>query len=204
MTSRPVGRKQDLAEPTVPPVPGPAPAPAKRGFEPRAPQRERGVVRYRELLDALEVLLETHHPDDVGIYQIAEAAKAPPASTYHFFPTREAAFVALAGRHLDRFQQGMHTPVRASAFNSWLELLARDAHASAAIHGTQTAHHRPRWRLPVLLHLWPDRVFACQRRVPVLHVGQCRCAQRLWLHWQPAGDTPRQPADTRSARSWWW
>lgn len=104
---------------------------SRRASEPRVPRRERGIQRYRELLDALESLLETNHPDDVGIYQIAEKAKAPPASTYHFFPTKEAAFVALAGRHLNRFHMGLHVPVEASAFSSWLDLLAYDSIGSA-------------------------------------------------------------------------
>lgn len=102
----------------------------RRNSAPRAPRRERGVQRYGELLDALEVLLETNHPDDIGIYQIAEQAKAPPASTYHFFPTKEAAFVALAERHLRRFRLGMHLPVPAAALAGWLDLLAYDSRES--------------------------------------------------------------------------
>lgn len=102
----------------------------RRSLRPREPQRGRGVQRYGELLDALDRLLESNHPDDIGIYQIAEEANAPPASTYHFFPTKEAAFVALAARYLKQFRQGMRTPIRASAFASWLDLLAYDSRAS--------------------------------------------------------------------------
>lgn len=83
------------------------------------------------MLDALERLLATRHPDDVGIYQIAEEANAPTASAYHFFPTKDAAFVALAQRYLEWFQRGMHDAVEASAFAGWLELVARDSAASA-------------------------------------------------------------------------
>lgn len=111
---------------------GAAPLQARRTSEPRVPRHERGVQRYGELLDALERLLETNHPDDVGIYQIAKNAKAPPASTYHFFPTKEAAFVALAERYFNRFQAAMHVAVPASAFTSWLSLVAHDSRASAA------------------------------------------------------------------------
>lgn len=104
---------------------------AKRSSQPRAPRRERGVQRYRELLDALEKLLETNNPDDVGIYQIAEEAKAAPASTYHFFPTKEAAFTALAARYLQRFERSLYRAVPASAFDSWRALMAHDSRSSA-------------------------------------------------------------------------
>lgn len=104
---------------------------AKRSSDPRPPRREKGFQRYRELLDALERLLATRHPDDVGIYQIAEEANAPTASAYHFFPTKDAAFVALAQRYLEWFQRGMHDAVEASAFAGWLDLVARDSAASA-------------------------------------------------------------------------
>lgn len=104
---------------------------AKRSSNPREPRREKGFQRYRELLDALDELLKHNHPDDIGIYQIAEQANAPPASTYHFFPTKDAAFVALATRYLQRFMHGLRAPVAASAFDGWLDLIARDSRASA-------------------------------------------------------------------------
>ncbi|MBS0411221.1 MAG: TetR/AcrR family transcriptional regulator [Proteobacteria bacterium] len=120
MVSKPRNKRTEASAPMEP----------RRSSQPRAPRRERGVQRYRELIDALETLLETHHADDVGLYQIAEQAGARPASAYHFFPTREAAFFALAERYLGGFAQGLHRPVMAEAFTSWLDLLAYDSRKS--------------------------------------------------------------------------
>ncbi len=52
-------------------------------------------------------------PDDIGLYQIAEEAGVPPASTYHFFPTKDAAFLALAQRYLDGFVAASAEPIDA-------------------------------------------------------------------------------------------
>jgi AcrR family transcriptional regulator len=68
--------------------------------EPRRPSQRRSRLRYQMLLDATDVLLKAKETTEVGLYDIAGAAKVPPASVYHLFPTKEAAFVALAERYL--------------------------------------------------------------------------------------------------------
>lgn len=105
--------------------------PAKRGAarsrtDPRAPQRGRGVVRYEALLDATDELLQTQSTDDVGLYQIAERAGVPPASAYHFFPTKEAAFLGLAQRYLRGFSELTRRPVPAQALAGWQALMRWD------------------------------------------------------------------------------
>jgi AcrR family transcriptional regulator len=105
--------------------------PAKRGAarsrtDPRTPQRGRGVVRYEALLDATDELLQTQDTDDVGLYQIAERAGVPPASAYHFFPTKEAAFLGLAQRYLQGFSALTRRPVPAHALEGWQALFRWD------------------------------------------------------------------------------
>lgn len=94
--------------------------------EPRAPLRVRGMARYAAILDAAEELLRDVSPDDVGLYQIASAADVPPASVYHFFPTKEAVFVALAKRYIDGFHATAVLPIEAVRLKSWQDLIAID------------------------------------------------------------------------------
>lgn len=72
--------------------------PAKR-IVARQPQRKPGQVRFKKLLDALDQLLTKNNVQDIGLYQIAAQAKVPNASIYHFFPSTEAALLALAEVH---------------------------------------------------------------------------------------------------------
>lgn len=74
----------------------------RRSSKPRKPLQQRGRERYEILLDSTESLLAEHDASDVGLYDIAKHAKVAPASVYHFFPTKEAAFVALADRYLEQ------------------------------------------------------------------------------------------------------
>lgn len=93
---------------------------------PRRPSRGPGILRYASLLDATERLLTEQSPDDIGLYQIGEAAGAPMASVYHFFPTRDAAFLALAERYLDGFLALGLQPIEAAELRSWQDLVAID------------------------------------------------------------------------------
>ena len=99
---------------------------ALREVRPRAPSRGNGVLKYAALVDATEVLLHDKSPHAIGLYQIAEQAGVSPASVYHFFPTKEAAFLALAQKYLEGFWQLSHLPVEPAALKSWQTLMAWD------------------------------------------------------------------------------
>lgn len=105
---------------------------SKRRVQPRAPSRSAGVIRYASLLSAVEALLQEGSPEDIGLYQIAERAGASPASVYHFFPTKEAAFLALAQRHLDAFAQLGREPIAVAHLGSWQDLVAWDLRKGVA------------------------------------------------------------------------
>lgn len=81
---------------------------AARPTAPRKPVRKRSRERYERLLDATESLLSAQDAGSVGLYDIAKQASVPPASVYHFFPTKEAAFVALAERFLVQLNAATH------------------------------------------------------------------------------------------------
>lgn len=101
---------------------------AKRGRSqvPRTPTRGRGIRRYGELLDAADRLLHKENPDLIGLRQIAQEAGAPPASVYHFFPTKEAAFVALAKRYLEGLLAMHRSPIEAHLIGTWRDLMLID------------------------------------------------------------------------------
>lgn len=98
----------------------------RRPDGPRAPTRKPGVQRYGMLLDATESLLQAFNPSEIGLYQIAERAGVPPGSVYHFFPTKEAAFVALAKRFAARLMEVHRTPIEARALGNWTDLYRID------------------------------------------------------------------------------
>lgn len=94
-----------------------------RATSPRRPVQKRSRERFERLLDAVEALLLEHEPATVGLYDIAKQANVPPASVYHFFPTKEAAFVALAERYLERLNEMTRsTPLDRSLIRHWSDL----------------------------------------------------------------------------------
>lgn len=91
---------------------------------PRRPLQARGRVRFDALLDTVEAMLVDQAPDEIGFYEIAERAGMKPASVYHFFPTKSAAFLALAQRYFAHFQEGIAFDDARAASASWQEYMA--------------------------------------------------------------------------------
>ena len=93
--------------------------------------RSRGIKRVQSLLDATESLLAERSNEDVSLAQIAAQAGIPLASAYHFFPNRNAAFVALARRFNEELYrlaiEPMHPPP-----TSWQQVVATKQENSAA------------------------------------------------------------------------
>jgi AcrR family transcriptional regulator len=80
------------------------------------------------LLDAADALLCEKETTDVGLYDIAGAAKVPPASVYHLFPTKEAAFVALAERYLVGLSNHIVRPLHSGQLRRWQDFVALELH----------------------------------------------------------------------------
>jgi len=108
--------------------------PMKRRDGPRAPSRGRGIARFTALVDATEALLLKHDPNEIGLYQIASHAGVPPASVYHFFPTKEAAFKALADRIAAKILEIHRRPIDARAIGTWMDLFRIDARRAMEFH----------------------------------------------------------------------
>jgi AcrR family transcriptional regulator len=90
---------------------------------PRLPLRADSKLRFQALMAALRRLLAEHGPSDITIQMIAEAARMPTATVYHFFPSAEAALLAQARIYFEDFEAEAvgDTPVeeRTSWQNAW-------------------------------------------------------------------------------------
>ena len=96
--------------------------------EPRRPSQRRSRLRFEMLLDAADALLCDKETTEVGLYDIAGAAKVPPASVYHLFPTKEAAFVALAERYLIGLSSHVIRPVPSGQLRRWQDFVTIELH----------------------------------------------------------------------------
>jgi AcrR family transcriptional regulator len=99
--------------------------------EARAPSRNRGVLRYAALLDAADALLRSQDPDVIGLHQIAARAGVPTASAYHFFPTKEAVYTALAERYCGGILEAHRQPIEARSISTWTDLSRIDTRRAA-------------------------------------------------------------------------
>lgn len=104
----------------------------------RQPQRRPGQVRFRKLLDALDQLLESNQVQDIGLYQIAAQAKVPNASVYHFFPSAEAALLALAEVHHNALLELSSQPLPQRP-TRWQDLFRQKMTAAAHYHNVHPA-----------------------------------------------------------------
>lgn len=100
-----------------------SPLDEKRSTIPRKPLQKRSRERFEKLIDATDTLLARREMHEIGLYDIAQRAKVPPASAYHFLPTKEAAFVALAERYMEQFYQATRLePFDRSLIGRWSDL----------------------------------------------------------------------------------
>lgn len=72
---------------------------------PRWPARSDSKARFQVLMAAVEALLTKHGPSEITIQMIADEARMPTATVYHFFPSADAAMFAQARVYIDRFEK---------------------------------------------------------------------------------------------------
>ncbi|MEW6632271.1 MAG: TetR/AcrR family transcriptional regulator [Pseudomonadota bacterium] len=104
----------------------------------RRPQRKPGQLRFRKLLEALDELLVTSNVQDIGLYQIAAKAKVPNASVYHFFPSTEAALLALAEVHHNALLELSMLPLEVRPAR-WQDLFRLKVTSAAQYHNNHPA-----------------------------------------------------------------
>ncbi len=89
----------------------------------RRPAQKRSHLRVTALLDAADRLLEDRDINDIGLYDVAHMAEVPPTSAYHFFPTKESVFLALAQRYLQTLHTALQAPIDLEAIERWQDLV---------------------------------------------------------------------------------
>ena len=112
---------------------------SKNAITPRKPARANGKERYDALLDALESLLLTEPEGDITLAGIAAAAGVPAASVYHFFPTKAAAYVALAETYLTALNETLSRPIFSGSVEKWEDLYDIGAAAGRAYYEAHPA-----------------------------------------------------------------
>lgn len=92
---------------------------------PRTPQRRNGRKKFEQLLDNLELLLESRETNEITLADLSQAAQVPTASVYHFFPNRDAAFAALAQRQfaIPLSAEVLFPP--GESYDSWQQLIGK-------------------------------------------------------------------------------
>jgi AcrR family transcriptional regulator len=93
-------------------------------FEPlqiagRRVSQKRSQIRVEALLIAADQLLQKREIGDIGIYDVAHLADVPPASAYHFFPTKESVFLALAERYLQELHFALAASLNVAVIERW-------------------------------------------------------------------------------------
>ncbi len=89
----------------------------------RKPAQLRSRARVERLLDAATELLATKGTHEIGLYDIAAAAGVPAGSVYHFFPSKESAFLAVAERYEQLLLRHLDKGTDLSRAGKWSELL---------------------------------------------------------------------------------
>jgi AcrR family transcriptional regulator len=86
---------------------------------PRLPARADSRVRFQALTTAVATLLNKYGPSEITIQMIAEKAKMPTATVYHFFPSAEAALLAQARIYVEEFEALAEVPTPEAERTSW-------------------------------------------------------------------------------------
>jgi AcrR family transcriptional regulator len=85
----------------------------------RRVSQKRSQIRVEALLIAADQLLQKREIADIGIYDVAHRADVPPASAYHFFPTKESVFLALAERYLQELHFSLAASLNVAVIQRW-------------------------------------------------------------------------------------
>lgn len=88
--------------------------------------RARSQARIDTILNAARTLLATEGVASLSIYSVAERAKIPPSSVYHFFNSVPALLEALTADIHAAFRACLQAPVEHQHLKSWRDL-ARQA-----------------------------------------------------------------------------
>jgi len=109
---------------------------------PRWPSRADSRARFEKLMEAVGGLLATFGPSEITIQMIADAAKMPSATVYHFFPSAEAALVAQARLYTEEFESLVSQGVPAAERTSWQYAWTRGSQRGRELYTSDVARMR--------------------------------------------------------------
>lgn len=114
----------------------------ERATKRKAGSYAKGAARREALLDAAEILLETHDLDKLALKDIAEKASIPVGSAYHFFANSQDLFVALALRFTSLLSATIAKPYSGAATRSWQNLFDAAIDRAAKLYGDHPAYRQ--------------------------------------------------------------
>lgn len=95
------------------------------------PHRQaRGRARMEKILDAADLVIRRQAGTDVSLQQVAEEARLPPASLYHYFSTSQSLLMGLTRRYLAGFEALALRPIPHARLTHWSDLSAIHAEMS--------------------------------------------------------------------------
>lgn len=101
--------------------------------------QKRSQIRVEALLIAADQLLQTQQITDIGIYDVAHLADVPPASAYHFFPTKESVFLALADKYLQELHLALAASMDLAVVERWPDYIQSRYDAAVAFFNDRVA-----------------------------------------------------------------
>ena len=83
----------------------------------------RGVERRDALIRAACELLESHSMEDISFREIAQVAKVPESSAYHFYANKYDLYSAVASETLTLFEEAYSKPISDEQVGDWADIL---------------------------------------------------------------------------------
>jgi AcrR family transcriptional regulator len=148
----------------------------------RRPSQARGVEKFEMILDTVDHLLSTRGIDSFSLYDVAEEAGVASGSVYHFFPSMEAAFVALVERYDVLFAEICSRPIAADQVSTWEDILTIHFEASRLFIND---HHTA-----LVLIIGPGRTWASRQADTI---GDTNIAQAMVASYGEHFKLPGQP-----------
>jgi len=109
---------------------------------PNPPKQERTRARVDAILDAADALLAERDAGALSLPMIAQAAGLPASSLYHFFPSAEAALVALVRRCNERMDALIEAAWPGLPKDSWQTLVRGVMAIGRAFHDAHPTYAR--------------------------------------------------------------
>ncbi|WDI30102.1 TetR/AcrR family transcriptional regulator [Hyphococcus flavus] len=92
----------------------------------------RGVKRRERITSAAKELLLKKNLEDISYNEIAETAKVPAGSAYHFFPNVNSIYAAIAMEFLQRYVSAIAAPANKD-FHTWQDVIDKQIEQGAKL-----------------------------------------------------------------------